>query len=90
MGRGVLFMMSAEYSVVMCEAWTGTYSDLTVATSRYDILLCCETLASDMRHVSGVAGCLIWSPCLVMPGQDTSGLSDGGIRMRWIRSISPT
>ena len=27
-------------------------SDLTVASSQYDILLCSETLASDMRHVS--------------------------------------
>ena len=26
--------------------------DLTVASSRYDILLCSETLVSDMRHVS--------------------------------------
>ena len=29
-----------------------TASDLTVASSRYDILLCSETLVSDMRHVS--------------------------------------
>ena len=29
-------------------------SDLTVASSQYDILLCSETLASDMRHVSEV------------------------------------
>ena len=27
-------------------------SDLTVASSGYDILLCSETLVSDMRHVS--------------------------------------
>ena len=31
---------------------TGNLSDLTVASSRYDILLCSETLVSDMRHVS--------------------------------------
>ena len=30
----------------------GNLSDLTVASSLYDILLCCETLVSDMRHVS--------------------------------------
>ena len=30
----------------------GNLSDLTVASSRYDILLCSETLVSDMRHVS--------------------------------------
>ena len=32
----------------------GNLSDLTVATSQYDILLCSETLVSDMRHVSEV------------------------------------
>ena len=30
----------------------GNLSDLTVASSQYDILLCSETLVSDMRHVS--------------------------------------
>ena len=30
----------------------GNLSDLTVALSQYDILLCSETLVSDMRHVS--------------------------------------
>ena len=30
----------------------GNNSDLTVAWSQYDILLCSETLVSDMRHVS--------------------------------------
>ena len=29
-------------------------SDLTVASSQYDILLCSETLVSDMRHVSEI------------------------------------
>ena len=29
----------------------GNLSDLTVASSQYDILLCSETLDSDMRHV---------------------------------------
>ena len=32
----------------------GNLSDLTVASSQYDILLCSETLFSDMRHVSEV------------------------------------
>ena len=41
----------------------GNLSDLTVASSQYDILLCSETLVSDMRHVSellvpGFAGSL--------------------------------
>ena len=30
----------------------GKISDLTVASSQYDILFCSETLVSDMRHVS--------------------------------------
>ena len=30
----------------------GNLSDLTLASSRYDIQLCSETLVSDMRHVS--------------------------------------
>ena len=30
----------------------GNLSDLTVTSSRYDILFCSETLVSDMRHVS--------------------------------------
>ena len=29
----------------------GNLCDLTLASSRYDILLCSETLVSDMRHV---------------------------------------
>ena len=33
---------------------TGNLSDLTVASPQYDILLCSETLVSDMRHVSEV------------------------------------
>ena len=30
----------------------GNISDLTVASSQYDILLCSETLVSDISHVS--------------------------------------
>ena len=32
----------------------GNFSDLTVALSQYDILLCSETLVSDMHHMSEV------------------------------------
>ena len=31
---------------------SGNLSDLAVASSQYDILLCSETLVSDLRHVS--------------------------------------
>ena len=49
---GVLFTLSADYSVVMYSAVAGNLSYLTVASSRHDILLCSQTLVSDMRHVS--------------------------------------
>ena len=39
-------------SNVLCQV--GNLRDLTVASSQYDILLCSETLVSDMRHVSEV------------------------------------
>ena len=35
---------------------TENLSDLTVALSQYDILLCSEALVSDMRHVSELLG----------------------------------
>ena len=44
-------------SRILCgNVWglAGNLSDLTVASSQYDILLCSETLDSDMRHVSEV------------------------------------
>ena len=72
LARDVLFLLSAEYPVVMCVACLSrNLSDLTVASSRYDILLCSETLVSDIRHAHVselVAGSRIWSSCLVVPG----------------------
>ena len=58
MARGVMYLLSAEYSVVICGAW-GNLSDLTVASSQYDTLFCSEILVSDMLHVSEllVPGC---------------------------------
>ena len=50
--HGVLFRIAAEYSTAMCGVCPETYSDLVVASSQYDILLCSETLVSDLRHVS--------------------------------------
>ena len=69
----------------------GNVSDLTVASPQYDILLCSETLVSDMRHVSEVlVPAWLRSPCLVVSGQNASGPWDGCISSRWLRSISPT
>ena len=82
----------AASSRILCSnvlGLSGNLSDLAVASSHYDILLCSETLISDLRHVS-VAGSLVRSPCLVVPGQAASCPLDGGICTRWIWSISPT
>ena len=55
LGRVVLHLLSAEYSVVInVRGLAENRSDLTVVSSQYDILLCSETLVSDMRHVSEV------------------------------------
>ena len=55
LARVVLHLLSVECSVVMCGAWPETLiSDLIVASSQYGILLCSETLVSDMSHVSEV------------------------------------
>ena len=87
---GVLYLMSAEYSVVMCGVWPGTlYSDLTVASSQYDILLCSETLVSDMRHVSPVLAPGFGRPVLIVVSeQDAAGPWDGCIRSRWFPNFS--
>ena len=45
--HGVLFRLAAEYSAAMCGVCPGT-----LASSQYDILLCSETLVSDLHHVS--------------------------------------
>ena len=42
----------------------GNLGDLTVSSSQYDILLCSETLVSDMRHVSEVLVTIFGHPVL--------------------------
>ena len=43
LAHGGLFPLSAVYSVVMLRRLAGNLSDLTVASSQYDILLCSKT-----------------------------------------------
>ena len=69
--RSNLTKMSRES---LCLA--GNLSDLTVASSQYDILLCSETLVSDMRHMSELLVSGQIHVCLVVPGQDASGPRD--------------
>ena len=66
----------------------GNLSDLTVVSSRYNILLCSETGLGYASRV-GVADSRIRAPCVVVKGQDASGPWDGCIRSRWLRKISP-
>ena len=47
----------------------GNLCDLIVASSRYDILLCSETLVSDMRHVSEVRVLGFGRPVLLCRGK---------------------
>ena len=47
----------------------GNLSDLTVASSRYDILLCSETLVSDMRHMSELLVPRFGRPVLLCRGR---------------------
>ena len=47
----------------------GNLSDLTMASSQYDILLCSETLVSDMRHVSEVLVPSFGRPVLLCRGK---------------------
>ena len=47
----------------------GNLSDLTVASSQYDILLCSETLVSDMRHVSELLVPGLGRPVLLCRGR---------------------
>ena len=60
----------------------GNLSDLTVASSQYDILLCSIIRDFGLRYASRVAvACSrIRSPCLVVPVQDASGPRDGCMR----------
>ena len=51
----------------------GDLSDMTMASSQYDILFCSETLVADMRHVSELLVPGFRSPCLVVSRQDASG-----------------
>ena len=47
----------------------GNLSDLTVASSQYDILFCSETLVSDMHHVSEVLVSGFGRPVLLCRGK---------------------
>ena len=83
---GVLFLLSAEYYVVMCGACTGNL--VTWLWHRLGMIYCSSLrFWSQICVTSGVAGPRFWSSCLV-PGQESSSPRNGCIHTRWIRSIS--
>ena len=47
----------------------GNHSDLTVASSHYDVLFCSEILVSDMRHGSELLVPSFGRPVLLSPGK---------------------
>ena len=69
----------------------GTLSDPTVASYQYDILLCSETLVSDVRHVSELLVPRFGSRVLLCRGMMPLVREMGAyVRDAWLRSISPT
>ena len=86
LAHGVLFLHGCRILCNNMRGLTGNLSDLTMVSSQYDILLCSETLVSDISHVSELRhGSRNWSSCLVVPEQDASGPRDDSIRTRWLR-----
>ena len=61
-------------------------TDLTMASSQLDVLLCSETLVSDMRHVFELLVTGFGRPVLLCRGSVSSPW-DGCIRARWIWSF---
>ena len=91
LARGVLFLLSANTLYSNVRGPAGNLSDLTMASSQYDILLCSETLVSDMRHASELLVPGFSFPVLLCRSKlDASDQRDDCVRTRWLRSISPT
>ena len=71
-----------DVCIILCSyvrGLVGNLSDLTMASSQYDIVLCSETLVSDMRLVSEILVPVFSRPFL-LSWQDASGPRDGCIR----------
>ena len=77
-------------SLQIVRGLAGNLSDPTVASFRYDILLCSETLVSDMRNVSELLAPGFGRPVLLCLGRMPRAQGDGGTRTRWIWTISIT
>ena len=68
----------------------GNLSDLTVASSQYDILFCSETLVLDMCHVSGVLVPGFGRPVLLCRGKMPRAHGMAAYVRHWLPIISPT
>ena len=89
LARGVLFLLSAEYSAVMCWAWPGTI--VTWPWLRLSMIYCCALRLWSQICVTCRRYWFLDSVALsCCTAQDASGPRDGCIRTRWLRSISLT
>ena len=87
--RGLLILLSAEYSVVISGACPGSLA--TWPWLRICVIYSCALRLYFQIYVMGQnAGPLFWSPYLLVPRQDASELRDCCIRTRWIRINSQT
>ena len=89
---GLRHPVPAVCRILCSNVWgvVGNFSDVTVTSSQYDILLCFEILVSDMRHVSEVLGPAFDYPVMLCRGKMPRGPWDGCIRLRWLWSILTT
>ena len=67
--HGILLRLAAEYSAAMCGGLSRNLSDLAMASSQYGILLCSETLVSDLHHVSELLVPGFGRPALLCQGK---------------------
>ena len=88
----VLFLGPAEYSVVMCVGFPGTWE--MWQWIRLSMICCCGPRPWSRTGViyqsCWFAGSWIWSSCIVVPGWNAADPWDGCICARWIWGISPT
>ena len=69
---GIRHLAVSDVCRILCSnvrGLAGNLTDLTVASSRYDILLCSETLVSDMHHVSELLVSDFGRPVLLYRGR---------------------
>ena len=100
LARGSQFLLSAEYSAVMCGAWPGTF--VTWPWFRHSMIHCCalrvwsqtcvtcRTTEYSLWCKTGVGGLPDLVALSCCDGARTSDPMDGCVRKRLLRNLSPT